>query len=122
MSAQTNYYVYYWIKEKKISLDNFKLAFISKLKKHTMVHQHVLTKKSADFLFSVFLHYEESDNCGSVSNPFGGGVFIWIVNVVMTELFSHFGGDVFNRIVGVVVVLIFCDCICYFMHIDIALY
>ena len=39
-----------------------------------------------------------------VSNPFGGGVFIWIVSVVLTELFSLFS-DVFVRIVGVVVAI-----------------
>ena len=32
-------------------------------------------------------------------------MFIWIVSVVLTELFSHFSGDVFVRIVGVVVAI-----------------
>ena len=47
-----------------------------------------------------------------MSNPFGGGVFIWIVSVVLTELFSHFSGDVFIRIVGVVVAIDCCDHVC----------
>ena len=67
MSAPPNYSVYYGIIEKIISLDNFKLAFISKLK---ITHNGPptctsddITRKSADLLFSDYLHYEESDKC-----------------------------------------------------------
>ena len=57
--------------------------------------------------WEVTLSERQGQSCawGSVSNPFGGGVFIWIVSVVLTELFSHFSGDVFVRIVGVVVAI-----------------
>ena len=67
VSTPPNYSIYYGIIEKLISLDNFQLAFITKLK---ITHKGPstctsddITRKSAELLFSDYLQYEENDNC-----------------------------------------------------------